>query len=73
MESLRFPSRLPVMLQNHDIKKVDAQQTFRLMHYFAVEGKTFPPGFPRVDTPPSGLQPTVIVKVFVYTAQCCIT
>ncbi|CAL5221914.1 g4184 [Coccomyxa viridis] len=36
--------------KNHDIAKVDAQQTFRLMHYFAVEGKTFPPGFPRAGS-----------------------
>ncbi len=38
--------RVPV--QNHDVTKPDAQQTFRLMHYFPVEGKTFPEGFPRV-------------------------
>ena len=38
------------MVQNHDILRPDAQQTFRLMHYFAVTGKNFPPGFPRVRT-----------------------
>ena len=42
------PDILYVVMQNHDITKPDAQQTFRLMHYFAVEGKEFPPGFPRV-------------------------
>ena len=44
------------MLQNHDITKTDAQQTFRLMHYFAVEGKTFPSGFPRVYGLPNSVQ-----------------
>ena len=34
--------------QNHDVRRPDAQQTFRLMHYFGVEGKEFPPDFPRV-------------------------
>lgn len=37
------------LLQNHDVTRSDAQQTFRLMHYFSVEGKEFPPGFPRVS------------------------
>lgn len=41
---------LHVVMQNHDITEPDAQQTFRLMHYFAVEGREFPPGFPRVNT-----------------------
>jgi hypothetical protein len=36
-------------MQNHDITEPDAQQTFRLMHYFAVDGKEFPPGYPRVN------------------------
>ena len=35
-------------MQNHDVTKPDAQQTFRLMHYFSVEGKEFPEDFPRV-------------------------
>lgn len=33
--------------RNHDVTKPDAQQTFRLMHYFSVEGKEFPEDFPR--------------------------
>ncbi len=37
-----------LLLQNHDVTKPDAQQTFRLMHYFSVEGKEFPEDFPRV-------------------------
>ncbi|KAK9909897.1 hypothetical protein WJX75_009198 [Coccomyxa subellipsoidea] len=36
--------------KNHDVTKADAQQTFRLMHYFPVEGKSFPPGFPRAGS-----------------------
>ncbi|EIE22069.1 oxidoreductase [Coccomyxa subellipsoidea C-169] len=36
--------------KNHDVTKPDAQQTFRLMHYFPVEGKTFPEGFPRAGS-----------------------
>ena len=53
-----------VALQNHDIKKADAQQTFRLMHYFAVEGKTFPPGFPRVCALPcSPIMPLFLLEL----------
>ena len=43
------------MLQNHDVTRPDAQQTFRLMHYFSVEGKEFPEDFPRVGVLHSAL------------------
>lgn len=36
--------------KNHDVSRQDCQQTFRLMHYFGVEGKLFPPGHPRAGS-----------------------
>ena len=36
--------------RNHDVTRTDCQQTFRLMHYFSVEGKQFPPDFPRAGS-----------------------
>ncbi len=42
------PNGFMLHLQNHDVTKPDAQQTFRLMHYFSVEGREFPEDFPRV-------------------------
>ena len=46
--SFAHPREFRLHLQNHDVTKPDAQQTFRLMHYFSVEGKEFPEDFPRV-------------------------
>ncbi|KAK9786484.1 hypothetical protein WJX73_001127 [Symbiochloris irregularis] len=36
--------------KNHDVRLPDCQQTLRLMHYFSVEGKRFPEGFPRAGS-----------------------
>ena len=46
-------------LQNHDVARPDAQQTFRLMHYFSVEGKEFPEDFPRVMLVPYDMRHVV--------------
>ena len=58
-------------LQNHDVTKPDAQQTFRLMHYFSVEGKEFPEDFPRVMHILHDMRQIVYCPLQLVLLHCC--
>lgn len=58
-------------LQNHDVARPDAQQTFRLMHYFSVEGKEFPEDFPRVMLVPYDMRHVVYYPSKLVLLYCC--
>ncbi len=58
-------------LQNHDVTKPDAQQTFRLMHYFSVEGKEFPEDFPRVMLVLHDMHHVVYYPSQLVSLYCC--